>query len=130
MSRRDKNRRKKNAIRKKQNLERDFKPVPTPANLDMRERAKKLALEIKQMHSSVERIIWFPDSAELRIVEIDTNTIKPPTEEIEPFYFDSTSSLPVPSGIAIIRPEDYRRLHLPKDWGKWEDGQELKVENE
>ena len=122
--------RQKKVIRKKPNLERVLKPVPKPPGLDMGEQAKKLAREIKQTHSSVERIIWFPDSSELRIIEIDPITIKSPTGEIEPFYFDSTASLPVPSGIAIIRPEEYFELNLPEDWGKWEDGKELEVEGQ
>jgi hypothetical protein len=129
---RNKKTRIKGGIRKRPNLERVFKAVPTPPGFDIAEQARKLALEIKQTHSSVQRIIWFPDDAELRILEIDANTIKSPTKVIEPFYFDSTASLPVPSGIAIIRPEEYRDpdLRLPKDWGKWEDGQELEFENE
>jgi len=128
--RRDKKARKKVVVRQKANLERAFEPVATPSGVDIREEATKLAREIKQTHSSVERIIWFPDDSELRIIELDPDTIKSPTEEIEPFYFDSTASLPVPSGIAIIRPDEYGDLILPEDWGKWEDGQELKVENE
>lgn len=114
-------------IRKPKNLERILKTVPTPPDLDMREQAKKVALEIRQTHSSVERILWFPDNSELRIIEIDGNTIKSPTTEIEPFYFDPTASLPVPSGIAIIRPDEYGELLLPEGWGDWSDGLEVEV---
>jgi hypothetical protein len=118
---------KMNTIGKHKKPVRVFQPAPTPSNLDIREQAKKLALEIKQTHSSVERVFWFPDDSELRIVEIDTNTIESPTNEIEPFYFDSSVSLPVPAGIAIIRPEEYGKLLLPEDWGDWKDAQELEV---
>lgn len=130
MGRKHKKQQKQKVGRKKPNLERTVEPVPAPVDLNMREQAEKLAHEIVQTHSSVQRIIWFPDSSELRIIEIDTNTIASPTREIEPFYFDSTASVPVPSGIGIIRPEEYGDLVLPQDWGSWDDGLELKVENE
>jgi hypothetical protein len=29
-----------------------------------------------------------------------------------------------PTGIAIIKPEEYRKLDLPSDWGTWDDGVE------
>lgn len=127
---RDKKTRKKSAPWRNRKLERVFKPVPSPSDLDIGEQARKLALEIRETHSSVERIYWFPDDSELRIIEIDANTVGSPTKEIEPFYFDSTAALPVPSGIPLIRPEEYGKLRLPDDWGDWEDGQELKVENQ
>lgn len=128
MSKKRKNKaQKKDVIWARKKPERVFEPVPTPDHLDIRQQAEKLALEIKETHSSVEKIYWFPDNSELRIIEIDTNTVQSPTREVEPFYFDSTASLPVPSGIAIIRPEEYGNLRLPEDWGDWKDGQELEV---
>lgn len=95
-------------------------------NLDkVLEQAKKLALEARETDPNITKIYWFPNEQEVRLIETDENTIKSLTGHVEPFYFDSTSEIPVPSGIAIIRPDEVGMLEMPEGWGDWKNGQEL-----
>lgn len=73
------------------------------------------------------KIYWFPHDDEVRLIEIDENTVASGTDRVEPFYFDSTATDPVPSGVAIIRPDEYGKLDMPEGWGDWDDGQELEI---
>ncbi|MFH0825100.1 MAG: hypothetical protein V2B18_20300 [Pseudomonadota bacterium] len=96
----------------------------------VRGQAVKLAAESKVSVPTVKTILWFPDDDEVRLIEVDENTVTTVSGQVEPFYFDASPAddLPVPSGIAIIRPEERGRLTMPTGWGNWEDGQELDVE--
>ncbi|MFH0821201.1 MAG: hypothetical protein V2B18_00490 [Pseudomonadota bacterium] len=95
-------------------------------NLDkILEQAKKLALEARETDPSITKIYWFPHDQEVRLIEADENTIKSLTGRVEPFYFDSTAEIPVPSGIAIIRLDEVGELEMPRGWGDWKNGQEL-----
>jgi len=89
------------------------------------EQAKKLASEARETDPNITKIYWFPHDQEVRLIEADENTIKSLTGHVEPFYFDSTAEIPVPSGIAIIRPDEVGKLEMPKGWGDWENGKEL-----
>lgn len=95
-------------------------------NLDkILEQAKKLALEARETDPNITKIYWFPHDQEVRLIEIDENTIESLTGQVEPFYFDSTAEIPVPSGIAIVRPDEVGELKMPRGWGDWNNGQEL-----
>ncbi len=91
----------------------------------IKEQAQKLALEARDTDPNITKIYWFPHDQEVRLIEIDESMIKSLTGCVEPFYFDSTAEIPVPSGIALVRPEDVGKLQTPKGWGDWENGQEL-----
>ncbi|MFH1113181.1 MAG: hypothetical protein V1792_04610 [Pseudomonadota bacterium] len=91
------------------------------------EQAKKIALEAKETDSNISKIYWFPHEEEVRLIEIDENTVESLCGCVEPFYFDSTAEVPVPSGIAIIRADEFGKLEMPNGWGDWKDGQELVV---
>ncbi len=95
-------------------------------NLDkILEQAKKLASEARETDPNIRNIYWFPHDQEVRLIEADENTIKSLTGQVEPFYFDSTAEIPVPSGIAIIRPDEVGKLEMPKGWGDWKNAEEL-----
>jgi hypothetical protein len=89
------------------------------------EQAKKLANEARNLDSNITEVYWFPDEQEVRLIEINENTIKSLTGRIEPFYFDSTAEIPAPSGVAVIQPSEVGKLKLPKDWGNWKNCQRL-----
>lgn len=91
------------------------------------EEAQRLALEAKQSDPSITKVYWFPHEEEVHLIEVDENTVESGSGRVEPFYFDPTESDPVPSGVAVIRPDEYRKLILPDEWGNWDDGQELEV---
>jgi hypothetical protein len=91
------------------------------------EAAKKLALEAKEADPNIIKIYWFPHDEEVHLIEVDENTVAAGCDHVEPFYFEATASDPLPSGIAVIRPGDYRKLTMPEGWGKWEDGEEIEI---
>jgi hypothetical protein len=94
----------------------------------VQEEARRLASEAKESDSSISSIYWFPHDEEVHLIMIDSNLVPSGAGHVEPFYFDSTATDPVPSGIAIIGPEEYRNLRMPRGWGDWDDGQEIKLE--
>jgi hypothetical protein len=93
------------------------------------EEAKKLALDAKESDPNIVKAYWFPDEHEVHLILVDENTIVSPTDFVEPFYFDASEEVPVPSGTAVIRPSEYGKLELPDGWGDWKDGQELEIGN-
>jgi hypothetical protein len=94
---------------------------------DVEKQAKYLAAENKKNDPDIGKVYWFPDETEVRLVEVHSNVPVSPDGEIEPFYFrsDPIHDLPVPSGIALIRPEEVRRVRLPAKWGNWDLAKEI-----
>lgn len=81
--------------------------------------ARMLALENGKSESSISKIYWFPDQKEIRLVEVDTQSIKSQDELVHPFYFNPIEGIPYPSGIALIHPDEERNTVLPPEWGDW-----------
>ena len=100
----------------------------------MQEKIKKQALllarENKKTEPGIQAIYWIPSTTEVRLIELETNTVKCLSGTIEPFYFDPApaDSLPAPSGIALIRPDEFKKLNLPDTWGSWKDVELLVIE--
>lgn len=91
------------------------------------EQAKSLAMENKKVEPGIQNVFWFPDSVEVRLIEIED--IVPPSCDglVEPFYFSSTNKIKAPSAIAVIRSDEYKKLTLPQGWGGWNDAQEIEI---
>lgn len=98
-------------------------------NDEIREQAKILAAESKKSEPDIDKIYWFPHDSEVHLIQIDDKTITSLSGEVEAFYFDASpeDNITVPSGIAIIRPNEYGNLTLPEGWGDWDDGQPLEI---
>jgi len=95
---------------------------------DVRKWALFLAKESVGDDSSVSRVFWFPHDQEIRLVEVDESSL--PNDQVLPFYFGPSPAggVPLPSAIALIRPDEVpKRLKLPDDWGTWDDAEELVV---
>ncbi|MBM3300984.1 MAG: hypothetical protein FJY85_13640, partial [Deltaproteobacteria bacterium] len=92
--------------------------------------AKMLAIESKKSEPDIVKIYWFPHDSEVHLIELDDKTVRSLSGQVEAFYFDPSPEhdITVPSGIAIIRPEEYGKLTLPEGWGDWKDGEVLEVE--
>ncbi len=90
--------------------------------------AKYLARENRMGASDIERIFWFPDDDEVRLVE--STAMVPPEGFVEPFWFRAQpkDDLPAPSGVALIHPSEVGNAVLPDDWGDWNSAVELKGE--
>lgn len=84
--------------------------------------ARMLAKDNREAEPDISDIYWFPHDDEVRLVELTPAIPASGDGRVHPFYFRSSPSdnLPAPSGIALIRPEEYRSLQTPKDWGDWD----------
>lgn len=93
----------------------------------IREQAIRLARENKRAEPGILTIYWFPDEEEVRLVELEAGIPPSVGEVLEPFHFAPSlrDDLPAPSGIALIRPDEFRRLELPEEWGGWDRAEEL-----
>ncbi len=92
---------------------------------------KKLATEVArenvEAEPSISKIYLLPAEDEIRLIEVDEQTV--PSDCVAPFYFrsDPQGGIPVPCGIAIIRPDEVRKLKLPEGWGSWDDAEEIAI---
>ena len=91
---------------------------------DIHETAQVLANAAREADPDLLRVLLFPAADEVRLLYVDA-TARPTLEDetIAPFYFgpDRRSGLQYPSAVALIRPEEEGKLHLPSGWGTWED---------
>jgi len=90
---------------------------------DIKRQALLLARDNKKVEPEIQAIYWMPCETEVRLIEVQSNVVKCLSGAVEPFYFDPspTDGLPAPSGIALIRPDEFGTLNLPGNWGNWED---------
>jgi hypothetical protein len=96
---------------------------------DMREQAQSLAQANKDAEPSIRKIFWFPSEEEIRLVEIEADTLHSESGKIEAFYFGPSplDNLFKPCAIAIIHPDEERAIELPQGWGTWEQAEELTI---
>ena len=83
--------------------------------------ARYLAADNYKAEPTIEKVYWFPDDEEVRLVEV-TPIIPPSVEgEVRPFYFGPSpqDELPSPSAMAMIQPAEFGVLRLPNGWGGW-----------
>ena len=94
---------------------------------EIRKQAKELARDNKKAEPSIIKVYWFPHDKEVRLVELTDLVPESDDKELHPFFFRPSpqDNLPAPSGIAMIRPDEYGQLKLPDDWGGWDDAEEL-----
>ena len=86
------------------------------------EQAKHLALENKKADTDISEVYWFPHESEVRLVELQSSIPLNDEGEIHPFYFQAAPKrdLRWVTAIALIRPEEFKKLKLPETWGEWE----------
>jgi len=98
---------------------------------EVEQQAKLLARENRRAEPGITKVYWFPNESEVRLIEL-LPTIPASGSRAEPYYFrsDPGQNLPAPSGIAMIRPDEFRRVQLPPNWGTWDDAVELSENGE
>ena len=92
--------------------------------LTLNKTVEQIAHEIAQEQggdSTVDRIYFFPSEEEVRLVEIDP--LMPRSERVSPYYFGAmpAEGIRFPVAIALIRPEEFENIELPRDGGHWAD---------
>ena len=92
---------------------------------EIRRQALTLAEANAEAEPTISDIYWFPNDEEIRLIEVDEQT--PTSDFVTPFFFntDPAGGILLPSGIAIIRPEEKDRLTLPEGWGTWDDAERI-----
>lgn len=95
----------------------------------IKDQAFELAASNRQSEPNITKIYWFPDKNEIRLLELMSDVPANDGEEIHPFYFKSSpqDGLYASSAIAIIRPEEFKNLTLPENWGVWDQAIEVKL---
>ena len=95
----------------------------------IRQQALLLATENKRAEPGITKVYWFPDEKEVRLLELEEGIPPSPSDVVEPFRFAPSirDQLPAPSGVALIRPDEFRKLNLPEDWGGWDSALELEI---
>lgn len=84
--------------------------------------AKKIADESAESELSISKIYWFENPQQIRLVNVDAETIKSSDETIHPFYFNANQDVPFPSGIALVHPDEVKKKALPREWkADWAD---------
>jgi hypothetical protein len=84
----------------------------------VKDAAETLALESVE-YADVTKVIWFPHESQVRLVEVDPTVRVSPDYRVCPFYVMDEG---VEAGIALIHPDEERKLVLPDGWGTWDDG--------
>ncbi len=95
----------------------------------IKRQAVLLATENKRAEPGITKVYWFPNEEEVRLLELEEGIPPSPGDAIEPFRFASSprDQLAAPSEIALIRPDEFRKLDLPEDWGGWDSAEELEI---
>jgi hypothetical protein len=88
---------------------------------EIESQARMLAEENMKADPDILKVYWFPDEAEVRLIEVSQSIPSSTDNRVHPFYFrpDPASNLPAPSGIALIRDQEWATSTLPPDWGDW-----------
>lgn len=94
----------------------------------VKKQAEELAADNRRADPEIEGIFWFPDAQEVRLIEMSPSIPASDDGHVHPFYFraDPKENLPFPSGVALIRPDEFGRLELPERWGNWDSAVVLK----
>ena len=86
------------------------------AKPNIEDAAKRLAEANAESEASISKVYWFPNEEQIRLVEVDMDSIKTSDDSIRPFYFNPVEDVPYPSGIALIHPDEDGQKALPKEW--------------
>jgi len=92
--------------------------------------ARRLATANAESEPNLEAVYLFPSDHQIRLVEVDRSMSS--SDMILPFYFppDPEGGIPFPSALALIRPEEERRLSPPDGWGTWDEARRIWPEDE
>ena len=98
-----------------------------PVNPVAEKQARAMAAENRQTSPDITAVLWFPDDQEIRLVELTEDVAVYMDEELVPFYFPASpdDEMPLPTAIAMIRPNERGKIRLPEGWGEWSEAVEL-----
>jgi hypothetical protein len=93
----------------------------------MRQLAKRLALANAESEPTLQKVLWFPHDVESRLVEVMEDVVA--SDSVIAFHSgpDAPGGIPVPTAIALIRPQECGVIPLPEDWGNWSAAEEIEI---
>jgi hypothetical protein len=103
-----------------------FAEDAAPASIgEMQRIAERVAAADIESEPTIQRVFWFPNLEEVRLVEVMPDTI--PSEEVVAFHFgpDLPGGIPVPFAVALVLPQEVGAIPVPKGWVDWKDAKEL-----
>ncbi len=90
----------------------------------VKEAADRLAAANTAEEENIKEVYWFPDDNIVRLIEVDASypNYLPSEDQAAAFYFgpDDSIGMPLPSGVALINPEEVGRVKPPEGWGEWD----------
>lgn len=91
------------------------------------DQARLLVKDNQDADPSITNVYWFPAADEVRLLELTSDIPISPDGTVHPYRFGPSprNKLRFPSTIALIRPEEFGQLQLPKGWGTWRKAKEL-----
>ena len=97
------------------------------ANTTVEQQARALAADNRAAEPSIQRVLWFPDPTEVRLVVLTDEVPVTRDGAVRPFYFRPSleDGLSAPSAVAMLRADEVGKLQLPMGWGSWQDAVEL-----
>jgi hypothetical protein len=98
-----------------------------PTLEEIKKQAEILARDSREGEPTIQRIFWFPDEEEIHLVELTPVVPITLDGEVRPFYFRASplDGYTASSGVAMIRPEEFGKLKLPKGWPSWNEAVEI-----
>lgn len=89
--------------------------------------AKLLAGENRRAEAAITKVFWFPHSHEVRFIALSEEVPGSDDREVHPFYFRASpqDGLTGQSAVAVVRPAEFGKLKLPRDWVDWRDAIEV-----
>ncbi len=90
--------------------------------------ARRLVRENMAAEPGIVNAYLFPDQDEIRLVYVDSTSIpNTHSDHVTPYYFgrDLAGGITYRSAIAIIVPDEVKKLDTPEGWGPWEDAMEI-----
>lgn len=93
------------------------------------ELALKLASEDKKNEPNIQSVYWFPNENEVRLLALEDDFIASGSGYVEPYYFSTDAKFGqiAPSGLALIRTDEFQKLKLPERWGSWDKAKKLDI---
>lgn len=95
---------------------------------DIKKQALSLAKSNKEVEPQISAFYWFPNKKEIRLLEVENDIPKSLSGYASVFYFGPSpkDGLNAPCAIGLIRPEEVRKIGLPKGWD-WKNSKKLRV---
>lgn len=90
--------------------------------MNIQDAALDLAISSAESDPTIRKIYWFPNDQQVRLLHIDSESIKTDDQDARPFYFNKVEGIPFTVGLAMLHPDEERLKAPPVEWASdWSD---------